>query len=86
VLLRLKVVPGASASEVVGRHGDRLKVRVSAAPEAGAANRAVLELLAVRLGVSPRSLTLAAGAGAPLKTVCVHGLTLADVARALDLP
>ncbi len=35
VCVRVKVVPGASRSEVVGVHGDRLRVRIAAPPEAG---------------------------------------------------
>ena len=52
--LRLRVVPGATRSGVVGRHGDAWKVRVSAPAEAGRANDAVLALLADVLGVVRR--------------------------------
>ena len=43
--LRLKVSPGAARTELAGRHGDAWKVRVSAAPERGRANDAVVRLL-----------------------------------------
>jgi len=42
--LRVRAVPGAKKPGVAGRYGDRLKVRVSAAPENGKANKAI-ELL-----------------------------------------
>lgn len=86
VLLRVKVVPGASKDEVVGVHGDRLKVRVAAAPERGRATEAVLGLLAARLGVSPRALRLVSGPATPLKVVGVRGLSLPQVAARLGLP
>jgi uncharacterized protein (TIGR00251 family) len=39
------VVPNASMSHVVGLHGDRVKIRISAPPEKGKANEALVTLL-----------------------------------------
>ena len=85
MLVRLKVVPGGSRDEVIGPLGDRLKVKVSAPPEGGRANRAVLALLAARLGVSPQALRLVSGETQPLKVVAVRGRSVADVAACFDL-
>ncbi|MDD2904126.1 MAG: DUF167 family protein [Syntrophales bacterium] len=60
-LLRLTIVPGASRTEVVGLLGDRLKVRVAAPPEKGAANRKLLEFLAARLGLPKKAVSLRSG-------------------------
>ncbi len=68
-LLRLHIVPGASRTEVAGLQGDRLKVRVAAAPEKGAANRELLAFLARRLGVPKRALRLSGGAASRAKAV-----------------
>lgn len=84
-LVRLKVVPGAKRSEVVGVLGDRLKVRVSAPPEDGRANKAVCELLAGALGVPPRSVEVVQGTTNPEKTVRISGATHDRVAAALGL-
>ncbi|HEV8611289.1 MAG TPA: DUF167 domain-containing protein [Thermoanaerobaculia bacterium] len=70
----VKVVPGASRSEVVGPLGNRLKVRVAAPPEGGRANRAVVDLLREWLGV--RDLEIIAGASSREKTVRVSGLSV----------
>ena len=83
VHVHLKVVPGASREGLAGLHGDRIRLRVTAAPESGKANRAVLALLARLLEVSARDLELVRGAGSPLKTVSVSGLGVSDVARLL---
>ncbi|HWE97792.1 MAG TPA: DUF167 domain-containing protein [Tepidisphaeraceae bacterium] len=48
--LNVKVVPGAKRDRVVGRYGDGVKVQVSAPPEDGKANRAVVGVLAASLG------------------------------------
>jgi hypothetical protein len=84
VHVRLKVVPGASRAGLAGAYGDRLKVRVTAPPASGQANRALLALLSEVLGVAPATLRLVRGAGTPLKTVAVTGLQAAEVARRLE--
>lgn len=72
--LRLRVVPGAAKPGVVGRYGDAWKVRVAAAPERGAANAAVVDLVARTLGVEPRAVRLVSGLGSRDKIVEVEGL------------
>jgi uncharacterized protein (TIGR00251 family) len=75
VRVRLRVVPGAARDEVVGRHGEAWKVRVAAAPERGAANDALVRLLAV----DRRDVALVSGHGARDKMVELTGLTAAEV-------
>ena len=69
--LKLRVRAGARQNALVGTHAGALKVTVTAAPEKGLANKAVLLLLADRLGLAPSSLELTAGHGSPGKTVRV---------------
>jgi hypothetical protein len=78
-VLRLWVGPGASRPGVAGVRGDVLRVRVTAPPAEGAANRALLRLLADLLGVRPADLVLEAGAGGRQKRVRVRGLRVEDV-------
>ena len=70
--MRIKVVPGASKSEIVGILDDRLKVRIAAPPEHGKANQALLALLRKWLGTS--QIELIAGSASAEKTVRVNGL------------
>ena len=44
--LNVKVVPGAKADRVVGRYGEGIKLQVSAPPEGGKANAAVVRVVA----------------------------------------
>jgi len=78
--LRLRVVPGATRSRVVGRHGDAWKVRVTAPPEGGRANDAVLAVLADALDLTRRDLELVSGRSSRDKVVVLDGMTL-DVAE-----
>ncbi|NND85644.1 MAG: YggU family protein [Acidimicrobiia bacterium] len=82
VLLTVWVVPGARRDEVVGVHGDALKVRVAAPAEGGRANEAMLRLLSSRVG---GECSLRRGATSRRKTVLVEGNDASEVARALGL-
>lgn len=83
--LRLRVQPRASRNEVAGRHGDAVRVRLTAPPVEGAANDALLRFLAETLGVSRSALRLAAGATGRSKLVEVSGLTAEEAGRRLGV-
>jgi uncharacterized protein len=70
-LLRLTVVPGAQRTQVVGLYGDRLKIRLAAPPEKGAANRELIDFLARALDLPKSSLKLTAGGQSRSKVVAV---------------
>jgi uncharacterized protein len=76
------VQPRASRSEIIGQHGAALKVRVQAPPIDGAANEALVRLLADSLGVPLRSVRVVAGVTSRAKTVEIDGTTESAV-RAL---
>lgn len=75
VVVRIKVVPGASRERIVGVLGDALKVAVNRPPEGGAANAAVVELLAEQLQIPARNVRIIRGQGNPRKTLLLVGLT-----------
>jgi uncharacterized protein (TIGR00251 family) len=74
--LQLRVVPGASREEIVGRHGDAWKVRVTSPAEGGRANEALLNLLARALDVSRRDLSVTVGTSSRDKVVRLDGMTM----------
>jgi uncharacterized protein len=82
--LQLRVSPGASRTEVVGRYGDAWKVRVTAPPEDGRANDAVVRLLADSLSLTPRDVEIVSGHTGRDKTVSLAGIEPAEVERRLD--
>jgi uncharacterized protein (TIGR00251 family) len=81
VRIPIKAVPGARRDEIVGPLGDRLKVRVSAAPEGGKANAAIAALLAAALGVRGRDVVLVSGHTRPEKVFEVSGADAGAVQR-----
>jgi len=84
--LRLRVSPGATRTEIAGRHGDAWKVRVSAAPERGRANDAVVGLLAERLHLPRAAVSVVSGRTSRDKVVELRGLTADEAARRLEQP
>jgi uncharacterized protein (TIGR00251 family) len=69
----VRVQPRASRSEIAGEYGEALKVRLSAPPVDGAANDALIDLLARELGVGKRDVRIVSGASSRTKTVEVAG-------------
>ena len=74
VRFTVRVQPRASRSEVCGVHGDALKVRLAAPPVDGAANEALVALLADELDVARRSVRIVSGEASRSKTVQVDGV------------
>ena len=81
VRFAVRVQPRASRSEIVGVHGDALKVRLAAPPVEGAANVALVELLADALGVARRNVRIVSGATARAKIVEVDGTSVENIRR-----
>jgi uncharacterized protein (TIGR00251 family) len=82
-LLAVKVVPRASRDEIVGWHGGALRLKVTAPPQDGRANAAVVALLADALGVRKSAVEVVSGHAAAHKRIRVAGLTRAEVDRRL---
>ena len=81
--LTLRVSPGATRPGIVGRHGAGWKVRVSAAPEDGKANAAVVRLLAETVGVPARDVAILTGHASRDKTVELRGIDERETERRL---
>lgn len=81
VVIRVHAQPGAARSRIVGihggTHGDALKIQVHARPVEGAANQALVRVLAEALAVRPAAVTVAAGARGREKRLAVTGIDVA---------
>jgi uncharacterized protein (TIGR00251 family) len=78
VVIAVHVQPRAGQTQLTGRHGDALKIRVAAPPVEGRATEAARAALADALGVAPSSVTLVAGERSRLKRFRVDGLAEPD--------
>lgn len=84
--LPVKVVPRASKNEIVGVGPDgTLKIRVTAPPVDGAANEAVIELLAKALDLPKSNIEIVGGLSSTSKLVSVLGLAPNLVDKRLNI-
>jgi uncharacterized protein (TIGR00251 family) len=85
VLIHVRVIPRARRTELAGRRGDAILVRLAAPPVDGAANDALIAFLSERLGIPHRRIALARGATARDKTIAIDGLPPGEIARRLGV-
>ena len=72
-LLSVKLQPRASKNEIGAPLGDELKIKVTAPPVDAAANQALVEFLADKLGCSRGKVELLRGQTSRHKTILLHG-------------
>ena len=70
---RVRVQPGASKNEIVEVQQDALKVRISAPPVQGKANKALINFLAKELGVKKSEIEIVSGHTGRIKTIHIIG-------------
>lgn len=89
--LTVRLTPRGGQDRIEGWSADAsgrplLKVRVAAPPVDGAANAALIALIAKALGRPRSAVTLASGESARIKTLDLEGVDQAALAAALGLP
>jgi len=85
IVIRIKAVPGASRDSIAGLLGDRLKVRTSAPPEGGKANKAICKILAKSLGLKPAQVKIIAGHTNPEKSAQIEGCSIEHLGEQFGL-
>jgi uncharacterized protein (TIGR00251 family) len=73
--LAVKVVPGASRNRVAGEYAGGIRITVDQAPVDGAANQAVIALLAKTLNIPTAQVRISRGQRSPRKEVIIAGLS-----------
>jgi uncharacterized protein YggU (UPF0235/DUF167 family) len=78
--ITVRVIPRSKRNSIEWTAGT-LRVHLTATPVDGAANEALLTLLAERLGTAKRNITLISGATSRQKIVEFNGITTAELER-----
>ena len=83
--IRLHVQPRAKRCEISGVHNGALKIKATAPPVDDAANRAVIEYLADRLGIPRSRLSILSGARSRNKILDIKGMSLENFHKRLEI-
>jgi len=85
VVFPAKIVPGSSQTRICGIFNGMLKIKITAPPEKGKANRCLLEFLAKQLGVKKNAVSIISGQTNPIKQIKVLGISADALLRKLNL-
>lgn len=82
-ILKIKVIPKASKTEIKGWQNDELLIRLSAVPEKGEANDELIRFLADTLNIGKSKIQLIRGDKSRHKQVRIDGLSLEEIRQKL---
>ncbi len=71
----VKVIAGSSRTAPAGVQNGMLKIKLSAAPQRGKANQALVDFLADKLGVKKKFIRITAGLTSKVKQITVEQIT-----------
>jgi hypothetical protein len=72
VVFCVKVIAGSSKTSLAGVQNGMLKVKISAAPEKGKANQALVEFLADKLGIKKKFIRITSGLTSKVKQITIE--------------
>ncbi|MGA2839889.1 MAG: DUF167 domain-containing protein [Steroidobacteraceae bacterium] len=85
VRLEVYIQPRASKTALAGMHDGLIKIRIAAPALENAANRALIDFLAQRLGIAKRYVRIVSGSASRRKVLEIDGVTADVIAAALVL-
>jgi uncharacterized protein (TIGR00251 family) len=85
ITLKVHLQPRASRDGIIGLHGDALKVRVTAPPLEGRANKALARFIAKQLNISSSRVEIIAGQHSREKLLRIAGISREAAEQALGI-
>jgi uncharacterized protein (TIGR00251 family) len=78
-IINVRLIPRSSRNEIIGKENDGIKIKLTAPPVDGKANKALVKLLASELGVPKRDIEIVSGERSRKKSIRITGLSLEEV-------
>ena len=79
----VKVLPRSSQNDIVGEKDGVYKIKLTAPAIEGKGNKALLKLLAKKLGLPKREIRIISGERSRMKSIRINSLTLEQVKKLL---
>jgi len=83
-VIKVKVIPRASRTEIAGKENDLYRVKLTDPPAEGKANQALITLLSKKFGIPKQGIEIVSGKTGRLKTVRIRGVNAEEIAQALE--
>ena len=84
VVLKLKVAPNASKTQIQGLWQDRLRIRIQAPPVEGKANAAICKWLAAIFSLRQNEIEILQGERGSMKTILLKGKSVEEIESKLN--
>ena len=78
LILKIKVEPRSSRSEIVGPYGDGIKVKLTSPPVGGKANKELTDLLSKEYKIRKKDIEIISGQNSRNKIIRITGLIKQD--------
>ena len=82
--IKVKLLPRSSKNQIIGKEGDTFMAKVTSPPVDGLANKALIKMLAKRLGIPGRDIELISGKKSRMKSIRIYGLSQEEIMVNLD--
>ncbi len=85
LILHVLIQPRSSKTEIAGRHGETLKIRLTSPPVEGAANEQCRSLLSKVLKIPKKNIEIVSGLKSRIKKLKITNISRSDAEKALKL-
>ena len=83
-LIRVRVLPRSSRTEIAGKEDEVYRVKLTAPPVEGKANKALIDFLSKKTGLPKRKFRIVSGAHSRNKTLRIEGISRKEVTKFLE--
>ncbi len=83
-VIQVKVLPRSSKTEITGKANGVYRIKLSAPPVDGKANKALINFLAKKTGLPKRKFQIVSGKHSRNKTIRIHKVTSEDIMKCLE--